>query len=142
MPIHVLFLFVITVHRWPIFLHPSLQSYQAWDSQHGCPRGYGNFYFLSIFCGCFGKFGLHIWIHFINSFVSKIVLTYCEERNVLNSYLEKLGKFEAQGQEYLKLFMKIILKMIGQTNFWNRILFQLFTGFYRSNTFGPSKCQL
>ena len=55
-PIHVLFLFVITVHRWPIFLHPSLQSYQAWDSQHGCPSGYGNFYFLSIFCGCFGNF--------------------------------------------------------------------------------------
>ena len=49
-------------------------------------------------------------------FVTKIVLTYCEKK--LSSDREKLLKFEAEGQEFLRSLEQFIQTVKGQNNFW------------------------
>ena len=53
-------------------------------------------------------------------FVTKIVLIYCEKKKC-SSGLEKLLKFEAEGQEFenfLRSLEQFIQTVKGQNNFW------------------------
>ena len=54
-------------------------------------------------------------------FVSKIVLTYYEKKNVLCSDQEKHLKFEVEGQEFAKCLRSLeqfIQTVKGQNSFW------------------------
>ena len=53
-------------------------------------------------------------------FVTKIVLTYCEKKNVLEIE-KKILKFEAEGREFaknLRSLEQFVQTVKGQNNFW------------------------
>ena len=58
-------------------------------------------------------------------FVYKIVLMYCDKKNVCINQ-DNILKFEAEGQEFTKILRSLeqfIQTVIGQNNFWQQNVF-------------------